>query len=210
MLWRVVAGVLVVLYPAGVYYVLTEHDGRMGIIGLLSLSIAIAAVRLRGAQSGQRLQVLAMPGALALLAGASLMLDDHRFVLALPVLVNLILLSTFASTLWSDTPLVERFARMQVDDLSSAELTYCRSVTVIWSLFFIVNGGIAGSLAWLSPVSWWALYTGLISYLLIGMLGAGEYIVRKIRFGRYGSGLHDRLLSRLLPAPLSGRTEPNQ
>lgn len=210
MLWRVVAGVLVVLYPAGVYYVLTEHDGRMGIIGLLSLSIAIAAVRLRGAQSGQRLQVLAMPGALALLAGASLMLDDHRFVLALPVLVNLILLSTFASTLWSDTPLVERFARMQVDDLSSAELTYCRSVTVIWSLFFIVNGGIAGILAWLSPVSWWALYTGLISYLLIGMLGAGEYIVRKIRFGRYGSGLHDRLLSRLLPAPLSGRTEPNQ
>ena len=29
------------------------------------------------------------------------------------------------------------------------------------------------------PVSWWALYTGLISYGLIGLLFAGEWLIRQ-------------------------------
>ena len=210
MAWRVVGGVLVVLYPPAVYYVLTQHDGRFGILGLLALCIAVAGVRLRRAEPQQRLQVLAVPGALALLAVASLSLNDHRFVLALPVLINLALLATFASTLWTDMPLVERFARLQVDDLSPAEVAYCRAVTKLWSLFFILNGLAAGLLAWLAPMAWWALYTGLIAYILIGLLGAGEYILRKFRFGRYGTGLHDRVMSRLLPAPASARPEARQ
>lgn len=205
--WRVVGTVLVLLYPLAVYLALTRYDGRLSMLGLLTVAVMFGVLRWSQAESGARLNALAAPAMLACLAGVSLLLDDHRFVLALPVLINAGLLVTFASSLSTDMPLVERFARMQIDDLSPAELRYCRTVTVVWSAFFVLNGLAAGLLALLAPTAWWALYTGLIAYLLIGALGAGEYIVRKLRFGRYGTGLHDRLLSNLLPAPSVERGE---
>jgi uncharacterized membrane protein len=72
-------------------------------------------------------------------------------------------------------------------------------VTVLWCAFFTLNGAATGLLAALAPRSWWALYTGAIAYVLMGALFAGEYLVRKARFGRFGPGLLDRLLARLLP-----------
>jgi hypothetical protein len=48
------------------------------------------------------------------------------------------------------------------------------------------------------------LYTGLIAYVLIGILGASEYVVRKARFREYGNGLHDRLLARVFPPTAGG------
>ncbi len=45
---------------------------------------------------------------------------------------------------------------------------------------------------------WWALYTGFVSYLLVGLLFAAEYVFRKARFGRFGPGLLDRALQRIL------------
>lgn len=199
MVWAGVGAVLMLLYPAVVYVILTRFEGRAGVLGLLALATVVALLRLRSSVPGKRLRVLGVPAALSLVALASLFLDDHRFMLALPVLINAALLFTFGSTLRVGPPLVERFARMQVQDLRPEEVRYCRTVTAIWSGFFVVNGLTAGLLAWRAPVAWWALYTGLIAYVLIGLLGAGEYIVRKYRFGRFGSGLHDRLLAALLP-----------
>jgi len=201
MFWVFVAAALVVLYPALVYLILTHYDGRAGLLWLLAVATALAVVRLRSAPSGERLRALGPAAALAALTAVGFALDDSRFVLALPVLINAALLIAFGSTLRGGTPLVERFARMQVEDLSPKEVRYCRSVTVLWSGFFVVNGLSAGLLAWLAPVSWWALYTGVIAYVLVGLLGAGEYVVRKYRFGRFGRGLHDRVLAAILPPP---------
>ena len=57
---------------------------------------------------------------------------------------------------------------------------------------------------WLSralsgPVSYWALYTGLLSYVLIGLVATVEYVVRKARFREYGAELVDRVLARVFP-----------
>ncbi|HEY6877774.1 MAG TPA: hypothetical protein VI299_07130, partial [Polyangiales bacterium] len=96
-------------------------------------------------------------------------------------------------------PLVERFARMQNPDLSPAQVAYCRTVTQVWCAFFVLNAAISGSLAAWAPLSWWTLYNGLLAYVLMGVLGAGEYLVRKFRFREYGRGLHDRLIARVFP-----------
>ena len=61
------------------------------------------------------------------------------------MLINLVLLVGFAGSLRDGTPLVERFARMQVDDLSPAEIDYCRKVTRSGASFFVLNGSIAGA-----------------------------------------------------------------
>ncbi len=125
---------------------------------------------------------------------------DGRMLLAVPALVSLSMLAGFASTLRAGaTPMAERFARLVQPELEPAEIAYCRVVTVVWCGFFLVNAGVAGALA-LGDPAWWALYTGVFAYLLVGALVTVEYVVRKARFRRYGSGLHDRFLRRLFPS----------
>ena len=132
------------------------------------------------------------------LVGLSAWLDDPRFVLALPILINGALLLQFGLSLRT-TPMVERFARMQDPNLGPAQVAYCRSVTKVWCVFFVVNACVSAYLALFAEVASWALYTGLIAYMLMGVLGATEYLVRKARFREYGTGLHDRLIARVFP-----------
>jgi uncharacterized membrane protein len=43
----------------------------------------------------------------------------------------------------------------------------------------MANGLMAAALTLWAPLTWWALYTGLISYGLMGLLFAGEWLVRR-------------------------------
>jgi uncharacterized membrane protein len=196
----IAAFVLVVAYPAAVYYGLTHLGARQLALVLVPLLVLTALARIPKQRRGAVRDALKAPAAMALLLSLTALFDDHRFLLATPVLINLVLLAGFAGSLRTAQPLVERFARMQVDDLSPAEIDYCRKVTQVWSLFFVLNGTVAALLALLAPLSWWALYTGILAYVLMGLLGATEYVIRKHRFGRFGEHLLDRLLQSVLPA----------
>ena len=79
--------------------------------------------------------------------------------------------------------MIERFARLQTDDLNADQLRWCRMWTVIWCAFFVVNGSIALVLSW-APLVWWAAYNGGLAYGLIGLLLGTEYLLRKRRFGK--------------------------
>lgn len=195
----VAAFVAVLIYPAVVYYALTRLNARELAWLLLPVLLAGVLARLPRARSARYWDALKVPAVMALLIALTALLNDHRFLLATPVLANAILLAGFAGSLRTKMPLVERFARMQVADLSHDEVEYCRQVTWVWSLFFVLNGSTAALLALAAPLSWWALYTGLIAYLLIGLIGATEYVVRKYRFGRYGTTPIDRALRAVLP-----------
>jgi uncharacterized membrane protein len=50
----------------------------------------------------------------------------------------------------------------------------------------------------------WAIYVGIVSYVLVGVLFAVEYVVRKISFRDYGRNPLDWVLSKLFPAAPSG------
>lgn len=182
-----------VSYPLIVYLGLTRGSTRFAAWLLLALTLGHTLLR------SLQLRRLALRSALAApLCLAALWLDDRRYMLALPVLINAGLFSLFFGSLRSPMPLVERFARMRVSDLSEAERSYCRSVTKLWSAFFVFNGATAAVLAARSSLDLWTLYTGLISYILVGLVGAGEYTVRKYRFGRFGDNFADRLLRTVL------------
>lgn len=95
-------------------------------------------------------------------------------------------------------PLVERFARLQEDSLNAAEVKYCRTVTWVWCGFFSLNAVVATTLALAGTRETWALYCGVLAYVAIGGLFAGEYIVRKVRFGRLGNGPVDRVIAHVV------------
>jgi uncharacterized membrane protein len=94
---------------------------------------------------------------------------------------------------------------MKEKELPEGGVAYCRGVTKVWCVFFVLNGAAAGGLALWAPVSWWAAYTGGAAYALMGLVFGVEYVVRKARFRRYGRGLHDRILSVLFPPRIEAR-----
>ena len=94
-----------------------------------------------------------------------------------PVVVSAAWLAFFAGSL-AGTPAVERFARMKTPDLPPSAVRYCRRVTVAWCVFFLANGTVALDSALNRSDAWWALYNGLICYIAMGLMFAGEYAVR--------------------------------
>ena len=96
-----------------------------------------------------------------------------------PVGVNLFLAILFGASLFYPPPVVERIARLREPDLPPQGVAYTRSVTKVWLAFFIINGALAlATTLWASDAAW-TLYNGLIAYCLMGLLGGGEWLVRR-------------------------------
>jgi uncharacterized membrane protein len=200
---QVGAVVVTIAYPVIMYLGLTRVGTRFAAVSLLTLSAGHTLVQALQQRRFAWRSALIMP-----LCAAALWLDDRRYMLAMPVLINAGLFAAFYGSLHGDVSLCERFARMQVKDLSPREQVYCRSITKLWAGFFVINGGTAAALAALGALDLWTLYTGLIAYVLIGLIAATEYTVRKYRFGRFGDGLHDRILRAVLPDNHARSTPP--
>jgi uncharacterized membrane protein len=90
------------------------------------------------------------------------------------------MLILFGATLFQPPTMVERFARLQEPELSPTRVRYTRHVTEAWCVFFVINGVIAGYTAAFASREAWALYNGLVAYLLIGAMFAGERLVRQL------------------------------
>lgn len=191
--------VLTVLYPVAIWLGLTRLGTRSTGVLVLGLLVPLVAFRLRNVDRRTFWSVLRIPIAILCLIVLGILTDDPRYVLALPVLINTILLFTFGETLRKgEVPMIERFARLQEPALSPEKQAHCRRWTVRWCVFFVINGAIAAALGlWATPFVW-ATYTGGIAYALMGLLFSIEYVERKRRFRDFGAGFLDRLLARVL------------
>lgn len=96
-----------------------------------------------------------------------------------PVWVNLLMLTLFSSSLLTKQSLIERIARLSEPNLPQAAIAYTRKVTIIWCLFFIINGSIATALILTTQYNWWTIYTGIIAYILMASLMGIEFLYRK-------------------------------
>jgi len=186
-------------YPL-VIYLAYRRLGTRGLgLMLLALYGLSMLVRVRGSRAEIWRMVRQHLG-LALLIGLAVASGDRRLLLLLPMVVSGYLLWTFAASLRSGPPMIERFARLVEDDLPDFTLPYCRKVTVVWCVFLAVNTLGVALLAFTAPLEWWALYTGLLFYLVMGALLAGEFVVRKLWFRHYQGDFGDPLFARVFPA----------
>jgi uncharacterized membrane protein len=101
-----------------------------------------------------------------------------------PVIVNATLLGVFAYSLMKPPTAIERLARMRDPQLPATAIGYTRRVTQLWCLFFAVNGVIAFYTALYASSALWSFYNGFVAYILVGLLFAGEYCVRRRVMGR--------------------------
>ncbi|MFK7895767.1 MAG: hypothetical protein AB8G23_08035 [Myxococcota bacterium] len=204
MILAVIQAVLAISYPLIIWFGLARFEPRV----LAIVVLAFAGLRLLlgrnsgGEATGSALRGLVVPALLiAGVVGAVVIWNDAIGLLLMPVAISLAFLLAFGFSLVKGPPMVERFARLQVESLSPEEELYCRRVTWIWCGFFVVNAAIAGGLAWARALDAWVLYTGLISYVLMGLLFATEYVYRHWRFRRYLGALTDPILMRFFPPP---------
>jgi uncharacterized membrane protein len=111
-----------------------------------------------------------------------------------PSVLNALLAWIFGRTLRAGRePMISTFARIEQASLSRQPnaalppdlLHYTRTLTKIWSGLFIAMALISTLLAGSGMVTWWALFTGLISYALMAALL--RIIRTPSRFSSYGS-----------------------
>ena len=93
--------------------------------------------------------------------------------------IGYLLLLLFARSLWQPQTLIERLARLQDPQLPPEAIRYTRRVTQVWCGFFVVNGTLALGTILLGDMALWSLYNGLLSYLLMGSLMGGEWLLRR-------------------------------
>lgn len=171
---RSLAVALLAAYPLLVYFGLQAFAPRVLVV-LLLLIAALRWLAWDGQEKGFLLYWLA---AVFLVVLATLVSGSDLGLLLYPVLMNLVFLTFFAISLHRPPTVVEAIARRQHGELPAEAVAYTRKVTVVWCLFFAANGGVSLYTAFLSHEAW-VLYNGLIAYILIALLMAGEYLVRR-------------------------------
>lgn len=168
----------IIAYPFAVWLGVT-HFGISVLAPLLCAVFLLRLVTLR-ATSGHMLWVTKYSALIGLLlAATSTLLNKTHLLLYYPVVVNVLLLLLFMASLRSSASVVERLARLRHSELPPAAITYTRRVTQIWCVFFLFNGGMALYTCLKDNMALWAFYNGGLSYMLIGILMGGEWIVRK-------------------------------
>lgn len=176
---RVMAAAAVVglaLYPLLVFLVAGLSPTWLPMV-LLALLGGVRLATLHTVEPRTRLAV----GAILLVFCATAWFGSRFGLVKLyPVLISTAGLAYSLWTLAHPPSAAERLARSwhpreRFDDRKRA---YTRRVTQIWAGFFLLNGIAAAYTALGTPLKIWAIYNGVVSYVLMGSLFGGEYAVR--------------------------------
>jgi uncharacterized membrane protein len=171
-----VMGVML-LYPVAVYVGLNSFEPRVFgllLVGMLLLRQRSLVRRFAASLSVGDWWVFMGLAAFALFVAIG---NSERLLLLYPAVVSLALLLLFARSLFYPPTMIERIARLSEPDLPPAGVRYTYHVTQVWCLFFVFNATVAVATVFSSREAW-LLYNGLLSYLLMGGLFLGEWLVR--------------------------------
>jgi|RhiMethySRZTD1v2_1073278.scaffolds.fasta_scaffold34047_7 uncharacterized membrane protein len=171
--------ILFALYPLLIFAGLQFLDPRsvaLLVLGALVLRYRRHTLRILAGLSATQFVALGM----APLLGLAVLATNSEVLLRLyPAAISASMLILFGVTLVHPPTMVERFARLQEPELSPASVRYTRRVTFAWCAFFVLNGAIAAWTAVYASREAWALYNGVIAYLAMGTLFAGERLLRR-------------------------------
>lgn len=117
------------------------------------------------------------------LATANMGIDPGFIFMIQYLAVQAGLAGLFGLTLRSGRqPLVTRLARAVHGHLPPAIERYTRTVTLVWTLFFITLGTVATVLYVFTAKHWWSIWVNFLTPLFIGALFVVEYAARRRLF----------------------------
>lgn len=166
------AVLLTAVYPLAIWLGRVRVEPRF-LAGLLLLAAVLRVPSMAASRSAR----LSVAGALAL-AAAAVYANALLPLKLYPVVVNAALLTAFGYSLAVPPTIIERIARLRDPRFPTSAIGYARCVTQAWCTFFAANGLVALGMALWASDAMWSLYNGVIAYLLMGLMVAGEYMVR--------------------------------
>lgn len=171
---------VVVAYPLIVYFGLNNFDVRIVALVLIGMAVLrlVLVKKIDGLASAMpqtNLVIIALlcVGVLTLASNLPVLLQYY------PVIMNILMFVLFFTSLFRPPTVIERIARIGTPDLPATGIAYTRKVTIVWCGFFVLNGGMALYTVLGTSLGFWAVYNSLVSYSLMGLLLAGEYLVRR-------------------------------
>jgi uncharacterized membrane protein len=162
------------LYPAFVYGLKSVLPPQ-AFTGLALLLVGLRAATLGSEATRTWRGPLISAGVVIAVSAA---LDGQIAAKIYPFALSLAAAYAFGNSLRKPPCLIERIARMGEPDMPAAGQTYCRIVTLIWTVWLVVNAAIAALLAIRASEEAWALWTGFLAYLIMGVLFGGEMLIR--------------------------------
>ncbi len=177
--------ILAVLYPVLIFVLLVLLKLPVRVISLCVIVLA-AALFIGGGGGRAKADWRPLASSLLLVAvGLACFLTDKMLFLRLyPLAMNIAMLAVFSMSLVFPPSVIFRLAcladRSIKGSLAERRIeSYCRKVCVAWCVFFVLNGGAAAYTAFFCGDRVWSVYNGGIAYVLMGLLFAIEYIIRK-------------------------------
>ena len=126
-----------------------------------------------------------------------------------PILILLSLFMLFSQSLQAgQTPFITRYAMLLGDKLEDKHLRYNRTLTIIWSMFFLLMAITSILFAVFFSRDIWSLFTHIISYLLIASFFIIEFMYRKHHFAGEIEGGFFQFISKIIkirPASLQNK-----
>lgn len=169
--------ILMAIYPLVVYYFNGDSFRLYTLFFLLFLSLIRLPFLLRKKNlRGQSFAYVPIVAAVFVLGGYFIGNTSSPYYY--PVIVSFLTSGVFLLTILRPPSLVERIARIRNPNLDKAGVVYTKKVTVVWGVFLLINGGVSLWTALAKNEELWAIYNGLISYLLMGVLFCGEFLYR--------------------------------
>ena len=99
-----------------------------------------------------------------------------------PVIMNFCIFLIFFSSLFDKETVIQKFARISEGggELHPKTKAYTKNLTYIWCIYLLIQFFASVATLFLSDKIW-MIFNGCVSYILLGLFFAIEYIVR-IRF----------------------------
>lgn len=178
MLDRAATILITVIYPVAVFVTLKFFS----VTALAYVTLTVGAIRILltiTPRNRPHVRFDELGGLLIIIGIAILWSGSASTARLYPVIVNIGMLAFFGWSLMHPPSAVERIARITEPNLPDQAVAYTWRVTLVWCLFFLINGSVAFYTAFWSSLEVWTIYNGLISYIAMGLLFAVEYLIRR-------------------------------
>ena len=191
---KVLFCILAAAYPVLVFTLLVVFHLPVRIFSLCMMALGFAFFLSAGGKAGTRLRPI-VSSVLFLLAGTVCFITNKDIFLRLySVAISATFLFAFVSTLFFPPSIIYRFATLTDASIRGsprylAVEAYCRKVCIAWCIFFVLNGSVAAYTALCCSYVVWSVYNGFVSYILMGILFASEFIIRRF-VNKKMSGIH--------------------
>ena len=190
---RFLFGLIAILYPLLVFCALVVFNlpNRYLSIGIIVFALAYSVVNYRQNRGKHAAALFISPVILCGIGAVSLFLNSSLVLKLYPALADLAYITVFTTSLFVSPPFafyfIDIFDKSIKEKLPKAAFErYCFRATLVWCVFFFLDGIIAVCTVFFGTDIIWGIYNSGITYVIMGLIFAGEFILLKMLVKRCG------------------------